>query len=272
MENNKLNKLFDAARNADPVVSLDESLEQFNKEVEGKETTSVYLKWLKPVIAVATIAVVGGGIYFLVQNQGQQNAQQTQENTEQTAEPTLQASETQPDADIEQPQATEENKTENPSANTEISNPAPIKNKVTHAVGANDAYIVETQTVNINNENGAFKISISGDNVERIVLNGKEVEKSNWSNYQDEVAEAIAAKSTLGINKENAANKKFVDYMFTTLKENGLIKNNLAVIKLSNDMLLIEGQEADSAIHQQLLKEYKKITGKDIGLRTLYFN
>lgn len=272
MENNKLNKLFDAARNADPVVSLDESLEQFNKEVEGKETTSVYLKWLKPVITVATIAVVGGGIYFLVQNQGQQNAQQTQENTEQTAEPTLQASETQPDADIEQPQATEENKTENPSANTEISNPAPIKNKVTHAVGANDAYIVETQTVNINNENGAFKISISGDNVERIVLNGKEVEKSNWSNYQDEVAEAIAAKSTLGINKENAANKKFVDYMFTTLKENGLIKNNLAVIKLSNDMLLIEGQEADSAIHQQLLKEYKKITGKDIGLRTLYFN
>ncbi len=272
MENNKLNKLFDAARNADPVVSLDESLEQFNKEVEGKETTSVYLKWLKPVIAVATIAVVGGGIYFLVQNQGQQNAQQTQENTEQTAEPTLQASETQPDADIEQPQATEENKTENPSANTEISNPAPIKNKVTHAVGANDAYIVETQTVNINNENGAFKISISGDNVERIVLNGKEVEKSNWSNYQDEIAEAMAAKSTLGINKENAANKKFVDYMFTTLKENGLIKNNLAVIKLSNDMLLIEGQEADSAIHQQLLKEYKKITGKDIGLRTLYFN
>ena len=67
MENNKLNKLFDAARNADPVVSLDESLEQFNKEVEGKETTSVYLKWLKPVIAVATIAVVVGGIYFLVQ-------------------------------------------------------------------------------------------------------------------------------------------------------------------------------------------------------------
>lgn len=37
MENNKLNKLFDAARNADPVVSLDESLEQFNKEVEGKK-------------------------------------------------------------------------------------------------------------------------------------------------------------------------------------------------------------------------------------------
>lgn len=272
MENNKLNKLFDAARNADPVVSLDESLEQFNKEVEGKETTSVYLKWLKPVIAVATIAVVVGGIYFLVQNQDQQNAQQSPENTAQTAEPTLQATETQPDADIEQPQATEENKTENPSANTEISNPAPIKNKVTHAVGANDAYIVETQTVNINNENGAFKISISGDNVERIVLNGKEVEKSNWSNYQDEIAEAMAAKSTLGINKENAANKKFVDYMFTTLKENGLIKNNLAVIKLSNDMLLIEGQEADSAIHQQLLKEYKKITGKDIGLRTLYFN
>lgn len=272
MENNKLNKLFDAARNADPVVSLDESLEQFNKEVEGKETTSVYLKWLKPVIAVATIAVVGGGIYFLVQNQDQQNTQQSPENTEQTAEPTLQATETQPDADIEQPQATEENKTENPSANTEITNPAPIKNKVTHAVGANDAYIVETQTVNINNENGAFKISISGDNVERIVLNGKEVEKSYWSNYQDEIAEAMAAKSTLGINKENAANKKFVDYMFTTLKENGLIKNNLAVIKLSNDMLLIEGQEADSAIHQQLLKEYKKITGKDIGLRTLYFN
>ena len=82
----------------------------------------------------------------------------------------------------------------------------------------------------------------------------------------------MAAKSSMGINKENAANKKFVDYMFSTLKENGLIKNNLSAIKLSNEMLLIEGQEADSAIHQQLLKEYKKITGKDIGLRTLYFN
>jgi len=272
MENNKMNKLFDAARNADPVVSLDESLEQFNKEVEGKETTLGYMKWLKPVIAVATIAVVGGGIYFLVQNQGQQKTQPTQENTEQTTQPALQATETQPDAAIEQPQATEENLTETPSVKTEITNPAPLNNKVTHAASANDAYTVETQTVNINNDNGAFKISISGDDVERIVLNGKEVEKSDWSKYQDEVAEAMAAKSSMGINKENAANKKFVDYMFTTLKENGLIKNNLAVIKLSNDMLLIEGQEADSAIHQQLLKEYKKITGKDIGLRTLYFN
>ena len=267
-----MNKLFDAARNAEPVVSLDESIEQFNKEVEGKETTSIYMKWLKPVIAVATLAVVGGGVYFLIQNQGQQNAEPSQENTVQTEQPAVQATETQPAATVEQPQSKDENiEAVTSSTKTEITNPTPIKNKVTHAVGANDNYIVETQTVNINNETGAFKISIS-DDVERIVLNGKEVEKSEWSKYQNEVAEAMAAKSSMGINKENAANKKFVDYMFSTLTENGLIKNNLSAIKLSNEMLLIEGQEADSAIHKQLLKEYKKITGNDLGFRTLYFN
>jgi hypothetical protein len=128
MENNKMNKLFDAARNAEPVVSLDESIEQFNKEVEGKETTSIYTKWLKPVIAVTTLAVVGGGIYFLIQNQGQQNTEPSQENTVQTEQPAVQATETQPAASDEQPQTKDDNiEAVTSSTKTEITNPTPIK-------------------------------------------------------------------------------------------------------------------------------------------------
>jgi hypothetical protein len=149
----------------------------------------------------------------------------------------------------------------------------PLKNKITlRETASQKNYVVETQTVNISNEEGKFKISFKGDDLEKIELNNEAVASENWIQYDNVVSQAKDVLHNMNIESNNDANKKFVDYLFSSLKENKLISNNLATVKLSQDVLMVEGKTMSSELHQQLLLKFKDLTGKEIGNKTLYFN
>jgi hypothetical protein len=280
MENNKINKLFDSARNADPVVSFDEAIDALNKKVESKDAVSGWSAWTTFLVVASSVLLVVGGFYLtLFKSEKQATNEVVNQNT------TIQQ-----EMDKAMPDATPSvNSGNNTVAPSEIINdhpelkkepavaiasetPAPIKNKITHAVTPNDDYVIETQTVNINDDQGQFKVYFNGDNVSHISLNGVNLDQEDWPNYQSVIDEALNVKNIMGVNHESAENKKFVEFLFSTLKDKGLIQNNLAVVKLNKDVLLIEGQPCDTATHHLMIEQYQQITGKGIGNRTLYFN
>jgi hypothetical protein len=278
MENDKINKLFDSARNAEPVVSFDEAIEALNKKIESKDAVSGWSAWTTFLVIASSVLLVSGGFYLTLfkaekpttsEVVNQNTLQPEMEHTLPAANPpanseTIAAAPS--DITSHQPEIKEQ------AAATSSETPVPIKNKITHAVKANDDYIVETQTVNINDEQGQFKVYFSGDNVSQITLNGANLAQEDWPTYQTVIDEALNVKSIMGVNHESAENKKFVEYLFSTLKDKGLIQNNLAVVKLNKDVLLIEGQPCDTATHHLMIEQYQQITGKGIGNRTLYFN
>ncbi|MBE7509137.1 MAG: hypothetical protein FNNCIFGK_00935 [Bacteroidia bacterium] len=275
MENNKLDQLFDSARNTEPMVTFEEASEQFNiKASEIKTSAKQSLQWKYAILAVFAALVLGGGAYLVLNNNAvETTTQPQQESTTPVNETTIPAAE-QPSAaehaDENVTSAAEE--TAAPAANEKAAEPAPLKNKITHVEKKSSSYIVENQTVNIQNDEGQFKVFFRGGQVDKVMLNNNELNESEWSQYDDVIAEAKGAMSKMGVDKENTASRKFVEYLFSTLKKKGLIENNLATVKLSTDALFIEGHEADSAVHQELLQQYKAITGQELGNRTLYFN
>lgn len=282
MEKNKLDKLFDDVRSTEPSVSFDEAIEQFNmKASESRAATERTSQWKYAIFAVFAVLILGGGAYFVLNNNtAVETTPQPVESATSVTKPSEPAK-GQNTTEVEEATpatAANENVAE-PLAETSTSDvmkkeaePAPLKNKVTHVENKAGSYILENQTVNINNEDGQFKVFFRGGDIDKVTLNNNEVQSSEWSRYADVLTEAKSAMNKMGVDKENTASSKFVEYLFSTLKKKGLIENNLATVKLSSDALLIEGHEADSAIHQQLLHQFKAMTGQELGNRTLYFN
>jgi hypothetical protein len=149
----------------------------------------------------------------------------------------------------------------------------PLKNKITlRETASQKNYVVETQTVNISNEEGKFKISFKGDQLEKIQLDNATISSENWSQYENVVAEAKAVLANMSLESNSSSNKLFVDYLFSSLKERKIISNNLATVKLNKDVLVIQGKTMSSELHEHLLLKYKDLTGNEIGNKTLYFN
>lgn len=288
MENNKLDNLFDAARKQQTSVSFEETMYLLNKKAEDSKYVGGggIFRFRNLFLGVISAVVIVAGTYLALRTDNQRK------EFEKVQESILSASESsnvgQVPVAIESSSMVkaEDKKPGNNSALREtisplvndkeeviaITKPA-VKKKDEHFGSiVNNAYLLENQTVNINNEKGKFRVHFNGNEVAKIEMNDTLLPGEEWANYSDIVSEARLIKATMGINTGNTGNKKFVDYLFSSLKEKGLIENNLSSIRFSKENLLIDGVQVDSATHQQLIDRYKSLMGEDIGSRTLYFN
>lgn len=275
MEKNKLDKLFDEARSSAPIVSFDEASQQFDKKSsEYHLLTNNSAKWKYVILTVCTLLIIGGGTYLFLNTSSDETPMSPSEKVMTPAEDSVipEATNKAESGTVENESSISEDDATSSATVKKEAEPAPLKNKITHEDKKTGNYILENQTVNIHNEAGQFKVYFRDGEIDKITLNNNELKEGEWSAYSEVMEEAKNAVSKMGVDRESAGSRKFVEYLFSTLKQKGLIKNNLATVKLSNGSLLIDGHEADSAVHHELLQQFKVITGEELGNRTLYFN
>ena len=288
MENNKLDNLFDAARMQQPSVSFEETMEMLNKKADDSKYVGGggIFRFRNLFLGAISAVVIVAGTYLALRT-GNQHKELVKEQ-ESIQIPSENSNVSQVAAEIESintAKSKDENLAGDPASSETISpvinnkeevvaNAKPAIKKKDEHFGSivNNAYLLENQTVNINNEKGKFRVHFNGNEVAKIEMDNAILSSEEWANYSDIISEARSIKATMGINTGNSGNKKFVDYLFSSLKEKGLIENNLSTIRFSKENLLIDGVQVDSAIHQQLIDRYKSLMGEDIGSRTLYFN
>ncbi len=286
MENKKLDNLFNAARQEKPMISFDEAMDMLHKKAdETKYVGRAGIFRLRNIfLGALSVVVIVAGTYLALRNNDQQedfvreqqipdkgSANGDIRQQSQAAEIAVTVNNTSSIIASVKPEAIIEDKSL--AAEVVPTVKPEVKNKDEHFGSiVKSAYLLENQTVNINNEKGKFKVHFNGNEVAKLEMDNTLLPQEEWSNFQDIIAEAKTVKSSMGINSGNAGNKKFVDFLFTTLKEKGLIENNLSSIRFSKDGLLVDGVEADSVVRQLLVDRYKALLGEEIGNRTLYFN
>ena len=286
MENKKLDNLFNAARQEKPMVSFDEAMDMLHKKADDTKYVggAGIFRFRNLFLGAISAVVIVAGTYLALRNNDQQKdfvrEQQVLDNSSANGELSQLSSASEMVSVINNTSSNDvsvkpEEKVEDKSLTAEVvptAKPA-VKHKDEHFGSiVKNAYLLENQTVNINNEKGKFRVHFNGNEVAKLEMNNTLLPQEEWGNFQDIIAEAKTVKSSMGINSGNAGNKKFVDYLFATLKEKGLIENNLSSIRFSKDGLLVDGVEADSVVRQLLVDRYKALLGEEIGSRTLYFN
>ncbi len=288
MENSKLDKLFEAARQQEPIISLEEAMEKVSQKVDHTPFgggVSGLLRFKNLALGSLTAAVIVGGIYLTMRSPQSSPIVETSKDVPSAVEEvqhfvgTGQLTESDiHETDLASATPTKTEAAEatapaiKPAAKVVAKNEAKKEGDEHFGSIVNNAYLIENQTVNIANDKGQFKVHFNGADVASIVRNDVELNSEEWVVYDDIIAEAKTVKASMGINAGNSGNKKFVDYLFSSLKDRGLIENNLSTIKFSKLGLLVDGKEVDSTTHQAVVNRYKELMGEDIGSRTLYFN
>lgn len=288
-DNKKLDHLFNEARNVQPLVSFSEVKDAFEQKLAASEPASVAKTKSKMALFIAgAIIVLAAGTGYYLMSSGNSVGNSTSADispavAETAAPANVHTSET---GNITSVPASSSAIKENSNApagepveKAESNNPslkeiAASKSKSETISGAvsvtSTAKVGVRSSYSYSDRRGKFALQYTNGELQSLTLNGNEIEKSEWNNY-NEVIEKGKNKISASSFSSKPVSTDFMNVMIQKLAAEGMIDNSTQSVKLTKEFLKINDVEQSGTVHKKYLQLYKQTTGEDIGSNTVSF-